>query len=134
VVPYAHTIIACGLHDFRILDQYGKLIVTMADSSPFTIPSFYVPVVMSCRLVILAEEGHYARVIELLRGMHESIFRDNRPHPMGWLDNWPLIERIRAQAETALGADGYQAAWERGAHLSLDEMHAEIAPLLKRIT
>jgi hypothetical protein len=96
----------------------------------FTSEAFYAPILIPCRLLLLTDEGQYARAVELLRAMHEARFRDNRPFPMGWADNWPLLIRLNDQLKAALGAEAYQAAWERGAHIELSEMTDEMQGLL----
>jgi ATP/maltotriose-dependent transcriptional regulator MalT len=38
----------------------------------------------------------------------------------GWLHRWPLLARLRADLLRQLGADVYQAAWERGSECHLE--------------
>jgi ATP/maltotriose-dependent transcriptional regulator MalT len=39
-----------------------------------------------------------------------------------WLEQLPLLTRLRAKLETELGAETYSAAWERGKARDLDEV------------
>ena len=44
-------------------------------------------------------------------------------HPVsasGWMEKWPLLDRIRGELEQTLGAVEYTAAWERGTQMNLD--------------
>ena len=50
---------------------------------------------------------------------------------MGWADNWPLMIRLNNQLQEALGAEGYQTAWERGARIDMSEILEELHDLLE---
>ncbi len=39
--------------------------------------------------------------------------------PKGWLEQWPLITRLRAELEATLNPEHFQAAWQRGETLDL---------------
>jgi hypothetical protein len=39
--------------------------------------------------------------------------------PKGWLTQWPLITRLRAELEATLVPVRFQAAWQRGETLDL---------------
>lgn len=41
--------------------------------------------------------------------------------PIGWIDQAPLFQRIRAESQAALGPDAYALAWARGSQLDIDE-------------
>ncbi|MEP7189439.1 MAG: hypothetical protein ABI901_09645, partial [Roseiflexaceae bacterium] len=51
--------------------------------------------------------------------------------PKGWLEQWPLITRLRAELEATLTPTRFQAAWKRGETLDLlaaaKEQLAELA-------
>ncbi len=50
-------------------------------------------------------------------------------HPVGssgWLDKTPLIARLRADLEAALGTDAYADAWARGKALDLEHVAAQL--------
>jgi len=51
---------------------------------------------------------------------------------MGWAKRWGFLTRMRAQLETELGSAVFQEAWERGLHLSMADMMAEIERFIKR--
>jgi hypothetical protein len=39
--------------------------------------------------------------------------------PKGWLEQWPLITRLRAELEAAFTPERFQAAWQCGATMDL---------------
>ena len=39
--------------------------------------------------------------------------------PKGWLGQWPLITRLRAELEATLPPEHFQVAWQRGETLDL---------------
>jgi predicted ATPase/DNA-binding CsgD family transcriptional regulator len=53
---------------------------------------------------------------------------------LGWARQWPLLDRLRARLEAALAPEVYQARWERGRALSVEEvtsyLHQEFQPQL----
>ncbi len=70
---------------------------------------FCFPACLAVGALMLAHVGEKWRAVELL-GL---VFT----HPMsakGWLENWLLLMRLRAQLEADLGSAAYVAAWERG--------------------
>jgi predicted ATPase/DNA-binding CsgD family transcriptional regulator len=71
--------------------------------------------------VIQAHNGALESAVELLStAFHQPDYLS------GWLNRWPLIARLRADIRLQLGAEVYQAAWERGSH-------HETEPLIRSI-
>lgn len=62
-------------------------------------------------------EGNAARAVELLA------LTLTGPHlpPVGWVEQAPLFQRVRAELQAALGPGTYAAAWERGSRLDIGE-------------
>jgi serine/threonine protein kinase len=130
MAPVAHAILACGLRDFSLLRNYRADSIPPA-TSPFTSPTYYVPVLLLCRVIQLADAGQYARATELMRAITESKFRENLPYPIHWLKRWPLIERLRIQLYNGLGKEAFDEAKERGKSIELPEMADELRLMLE---
>ncbi len=50
-------------------------------------------------------------------------------HPVraaGWMEKWPLLSRLRAELEQALGSEAFLAAWKRGQRQEVEEVGAEL--------
>ncbi|MCL5998447.1 MAG: tetratricopeptide repeat protein [Chloroflexi bacterium] len=67
--------------------------------------------------LILAHTSEQERAVELLGLAFTQPDSQN-----GWMENWPLLTRLRAQLEAEMGPITYTAAWERGAGLDLYRM------------
>jgi predicted ATPase/DNA-binding XRE family transcriptional regulator len=76
--------------------------------------------------IIAAKSGKPERATELL-----ALVLHHPLSPKGWLGQWPLITRLRAELEATLTPEGFQATWRRGATLDLlataQEQLAELA-------
>jgi predicted ATPase/DNA-binding XRE family transcriptional regulator len=64
--------------------------------------------------IIAAKSGQAERATELL-----ALVFHHPLSPKGWLGQWPLITRLRAELEARLTEERFQAAWQRGATLDL---------------
>ena len=71
--------------------------------------------------VIIAHNGDKQRAVELL-----GLAFTHPKSATGWMVNWPLLTRFRADLEAELGAAAYDAAWERGAKLDLEATAADL--------
>jgi len=76
--------------------------------------------------IIAAKSGRPEQATELL-----GLVFHHPLSPKGWLEQWPLITRLRAELEVTLTPERFQAAWQRGATLDLfataKEQLAELA-------
>jgi hypothetical protein len=124
LAPFGMALIACGLRDFY---QLQPLIELFRARPPFNRESFYVPFFIACRLVTLADQGESARAVELTRGFLDfNAEAFGVPFPMQWARRWGLISRLRASLETSLGSEAFQAAWERGTQITLNDLANEL--------
>jgi hypothetical protein len=64
--------------------------------------------------IIAAKSGKSERATELF-----ALVFHHPLSPKGWLKQWPLITRLRAELEATLTPKRFQAAWQRGATLDL---------------
>jgi predicted ATPase len=64
--------------------------------------------------IILGQAGQPKRAAEIL-----GLYFNHPLRPSGWAEKWPLLREWMTRLEESLGADGYQAAWERGMNLDL---------------
>jgi hypothetical protein len=76
--------------------------------------------------IIAAKSGKSERATELL-----GLVLHHPLSPKGWLKQWPLITRLRAELEATLTPERFQVAWQRGETLDLlptaKEQLAELA-------
>jgi hypothetical protein len=124
ILGLAGTVVGCGLGDFRLLQPFATFVSNMGDLGTLF---WELPVALPCRLSTLMDQGQYARAAELLSALLTPVaYFWGQPFPTDWLKRWAWIHRLEAQMETALGADGYQAAQARGATLSAEELIREV--------
>jgi predicted ATPase/DNA-binding SARP family transcriptional activator/pimeloyl-ACP methyl ester carboxylesterase/tRNA A-37 threonylcarbamoyl transferase component Bud32 len=74
--------------------------------------------------VLLGRSQAKERAVELL-----ALAQTHPLSATGWLAHWPLLVEVQAGLERELGADAYQAAWDRGKGLDLVAAVAELLPL-----
>jgi ATP/maltotriose-dependent transcriptional regulator MalT len=97
---------ACGLEDYPAARHNFlaalKRVLAYRDFRGMTIA-------LPVAAILLTQEGQLERAVEVLGlAFH---------HPASaktWMEQWPLLTRLRAQLEAELGLDTYTAAWERG--------------------
>lgn len=75
--------------------------------------------------IIAAKSGQAERATELF-----ALVLHHPLSPKGWLTQWPLITRLRAELEATLTPERFQATWQRGATLDLlATAHEQLAEL-----
>jgi serine/threonine protein kinase len=130
VAPFGMTLVACGLHDFKILTPYLTLFLK---AGSFGQRDIYLPMFVPYCLVILIDQEQYTRAVEImsafLQHMH-SFF--GLPFPTAWATQWGLFIRLRSQLEATLGVQAFQGAWEQGAQLNMVELADEMEGHLNR--
>lgn len=100
---------ACGLGEYDQARTHLRMLLVQE-----TCPGARLWFIPACA-ILLARDGNLERAAELL-GLSFT-------HPSsatGWLEQWPLLTRLRVQLAAQLGEQAYTAAWERGSHLGLD--------------
>ncbi len=109
---------ACGLEDYPTARHYFLVSLKLASSfDDYRGMTIALPVAA----ILLNHEEHRERAVEILGlAFH---------HPASarvWMEQWPLLTRLRAQLEAELGAAAYTAAWERGATSELETVTASL--------
>ncbi len=116
-VDYLRAIAACGMEDYATARQSNMASLEF----PITCNS---QAAMTWRLpvaaIVTGHEGDKKRATELL-----SLAYNHPKSAIGWL-NIPLITRFRADLESELGEDDFNAAWERGKALDLEAAVEEL--------
>jgi predicted ATPase/DNA-binding CsgD family transcriptional regulator len=102
---WGQAIANCGLGRFAVARQhYAALFWARRDDpGPATI-------CLALEAVALAHEGLPEAATELL-----GLGFQQPPYVSGWLPHWAKISRLQEDLARQLGADAYQAAWQRGA-------------------
>ncbi len=127
MLMFALSVMACGLSDIELLRPYVQVVLNM----PPNLQELTIPLWFPCHLIVLANEGQYARATRFMRAYLETLQSYARkPFAMGWAKDWGVLTRLRAELEAALGAELFQAAWEHGAQLSATELNQEIHSFL----
>ena len=70
---------------------------------------------------LLAREGQAQQAAEVL-----ALAYTHRLSPTGRMQRWPVLVELRAELLADLGADVYQAAWERGQALDAATVAARL--------
>src|SRR5262249_314575 len=122
--PLGLVLIACVSGDYTPVLKYMQLYLNFP---LFSQAGYYVPIFMTCCFVSLATKGQNDRAAELMRAyLEHTLTHTGVLYPMGWAKRWGLLTRLRGQLEKSLGPEAFQAAWERGDHITMDEMANEI--------
>jgi ATP/maltotriose-dependent transcriptional regulator MalT len=77
----------------------------------------YLLVGLPCAAVMLKRNRQPERAVETL-----ALAFAHPKSLTGWLECWPLITQLRADLELDLGAETFDATWERGTQLDAEEI------------
>lgn len=110
VARFGLALAACGLGELAAAEAHLSSLFTVG--SPLHAPRGYLSFVAPLA-VTRAGRGHPREAVELL-----ALAFTHGASPTGWLEAWPLVERVRSELEADMGED-YAAAWVGGARLDL---------------
>jgi len=114
---------ACGLDDLPAARQHLQKVLEMSLIHQWP-PNAAKGLTFAA--IIAAKSGKSERATELF-----GLVFHHPLSPKGWLGQWPLITRLRAELEAMLTPECFQAAWQRGETLDLlataKEQFAELA-------
>jgi predicted ATPase/DNA-binding CsgD family transcriptional regulator len=111
-------IAGCGLTDICTVRKH---LVSMLQTAVDLQVLVYKLLCLPCSAVPLAGDGQFVRAVEVL-----ALAYTHPKSPTGWMEQWPLLARLQADLEQALGSEAYSAAWERGKTLDLDTTAREL--------
>ena len=101
----ARAIVACYKGDYQTARAVYDRLFWTGYNEP--IPA---SICLSLEAVACANEGAPEKAVQLLAlAFHQPQWAG------GWLQHWPLVNRLRADLAQRLGAEQYQELWERGA-------------------
>lgn len=107
-----------GLGEFEAAQQAQRTLLQMAmtfggdGALAFCLPT---------SALIIAHDGQNERAVELL-GLACTL----PANPLGWIEQSPLVTRLRDHLENTLGSDGYERAWSRGAQQNLRRVTTQL--------
>ena len=103
---------ACGLGDDQTARQHLQELLELSHSHGW-LANYAIALPFAAVLAARAEEPEHA--VELL-----SLAFHHRLSPKGWLNQWPLLARLRTELEIKLGPDAFKSAWLQGKSLDLE--------------
>jgi predicted ATPase/DNA-binding CsgD family transcriptional regulator len=106
----AASMAACGLGDFETVRRHYQTDYARAMYGRWN---------LDLAAALMAHDGLPEKAVHLLarRVPNDLIYRT---------DGWPLLDRLRAQLEAELGPEAFQAAWEHGASLTIEQIRQEM--------
>ena len=129
LAAFGLSIASCGLEDYEAAS------VQITKASYFLTKMLGQVGIIACLPVaatILANRGQPIRAVELL-----ALAFTHPVRASGWMEQWPLLDRLRTELEETLGAEAYSAAWEHGrlldAEAVLEKALHELASLHRPI-
>ena len=108
----------CGLEDYQTAHQHAQIALNQAQN--LRIPAF-TTISLPVMAIIVAYEAEPERATELLA----LAFMHPASTP-GWMEQWPLLDRLRADLEDELGQQEFRTLWMQGAALNLDNVINEL--------
>ena len=111
--------IACALGDFEAARTHLKAALEYFDKPEQFVVYLTPKLVLGA--IIMAHENETERAVEILGCAHA--YTNDTVH---WLQRWDFLTRLYADLEARLGSEVYTAAWERGKHLDLDTVWADL--------
>ena len=107
----ASAVAACGLENYPAARHYFLEAVNLSfpwhDYRGMTL-------MLPIAAILLDHAGQRERAVELL-----GLAFHHPASAKAWMEQWPLLTRLRTQLEAELGLAAYTAAWERGKHADL---------------
>ncbi len=97
---------ACGLGNYPTAQFY---FLDVLKASIFFEDQRGMTIILPVAAILLAHEDHKERAVELL-----GLASYHHASPKAWVEQWPLLMRLRTQLEAELGSEIYAQAWERG--------------------
>ncbi len=106
---------ACGLHDHKTAVIHLRAFLTRAGHSP-ACQTWCLPIG-----ALLAQRDKPEEAVRML-----GLAFTHPASATAWMQQWPLLNRLRASLEAQLGSFAFQTLWQEGAG---QELHAALAAL-----
>jgi predicted ATPase/DNA-binding CsgD family transcriptional regulator len=106
------------------LGNYGAARQSLSAAFKYLVGVRGLPGILAClpiAAILLAQKDNPVRAVELL-----ALAFTHPVRAAGWMEKWPLLARLRAALELALGSEAYSAAWERGKLLDAETIVEEL--------
>ncbi|MEZ4668679.1 MAG: LuxR C-terminal-related transcriptional regulator [Anaerolineae bacterium] len=111
-------IVSCGLgDDARIKQHLWPALQTFSTRHNLRGMTLLLPVAA----ILMSHEGQPERAVEIL-----GLVFHHPASAKAWMEQWPLLTRLRASLQEQLGAEVYAAAWERGKVSDLETVAADL--------
>jgi ATP/maltotriose-dependent transcriptional regulator MalT len=112
-IDWGMALATCASEDNQAADHFLRIILREAadDLKSTTFQRLCLPLAAT----LTARATQPERAVELLGLAYAA-----PPALTGWLEKWPLLNRVRYQLEAQLGEEAFNAAWERGQAMSLE--------------
>jgi len=131
IAPFVIIVVACGEGNAQLIQNYKSLFL---GGVPTSLQRVFSQFLLLYRLVMLVDEGQHTRAAEFMRAfLDRTLSYTGRPFPMGWTKQWGWFTHLRDQLETALGAEAFESAWERGAQLTTADMAEEVLYVIRNL-
>ncbi len=114
------SLVAHSLEDHQAVKRY--LQTALKSTSAYRIPAMVMLVLPVAAITLAAHKSKREQAVEWL-----ALAFHHPSGPTGLLEKWPLLTRLRADLEAALGPKVYAVAWERGQSLDLAEALTTLA-------
>jgi predicted ATPase/DNA-binding CsgD family transcriptional regulator len=111
---------ACGLENYAAAREHIQTV--LKSRNPWHTPrglTSCLPVLA----ILYASQNEAEQAVEVL-----ALALTHPMSPTGWMEKWMLLKRWQTRLETDLGADRYEAAWERGTKLKLETVISDPFP------
>lgn len=128
---FAMAVVACGLHDFKLMRAYAQAIF---NTEPFNQDDFFVPILMPCRVIQLADAGENERAALFLDAYLKNVpVFGGAEFAMQWVKSWGLLSRLRAELERRLGAEAYADALRQSAAITQVDLAREVRAFMSTL-
>jgi ATP/maltotriose-dependent transcriptional regulator MalT len=118
LAAWGAAIASCGLGDYEAARAHLSVAFKYLTNIQGTVGEV---VSLPIAAIICAHQGQPVRAVELL-----ALAFTHPVRASGWMERWPLLDRLQTDLELTLGSEAYSAAWERGKQLSIDSVVVEL--------
>lgn len=122
---WGYCLATVGLGDYpEVRSHYDSLVHDRYSPEKEWLSDYFVSssvVCFLCEAIILTHEGDFERAVELLGLIDQQL-----PEITNWIQHWELARSTREELQQSLDKAAFEAAWQRGAHRSVEESVYEL--------